>query len=551
MPIRSPRRVALRLVAFLAAASLASPAPAVAAYVYIDPGHGGPYSNANANGLREETVNLQIALELRRQLRNMGHRVDMTRDRDTAVYLYDRHTWNYSDTYGWRFYADGVTRYSSGVPRDDLQARCDKANYAGADLLVSIHNNGASSSAARGTETYAARGRDPLGDGLSAQVQRAVVEQTGLSNRGDKNADYYVLRWSNMPAILVEGAFITNPSDAALLKSASFRAKLAKSIAIGIQRWLATSPYRQHWPRLAGPDRYSTATTISAFGWPGGSETVLLASDAGWPDALASTPLARKLDAPLLYTAADRLPDSTAAELGRLRPSEVIVLGGPASIEETLVPLIAAAASVEETAVRRIGGADRFETAALLAEEVGLPTDGTVVLATGMLPADTLSVVPYAASRGWPILLTTSSGLATATADYVEAHRSGITRTYIMGSTAAVADSAASAMPGERTRIQGPTRYETNVAVLDRFYAGGTATPYVVHPERYTDALAATGYAAKVGRPILLVASPVMHVRTREWITRNRPRTGGYTLVGGPNALPYLTDWMLYKADYE
>ncbi len=529
------------------------PAASHAAFVYIDPGHGGPYSNANANGLREETVNLQISLALRDELRRRGHRVGMTRTSDRAVSLSDIPTWNWSDTYDWRVYADGITRYSSGVPRDDLQARCDKANLAGADIFISIHNNGSVNRSARGTETWASP-KDAVGQRLSELVHTEIVKQTGLRDRGTGDMDFYVLRWSNMPAVLVEGAFITNPGDASLLRQAYFRRKIAHAIATGVDRLLAENPYKQVYPRLAGRDRYATAAQVSRAGWPTGAPKVIVAGGDRWPDTLAAAPLSRKLDAPLLLTMPESLPASTVAEIARLAPSEVVVLGGTEAVSELVASAIATAAGLPDTAVRRIAGADRYETAASIAREVGVPPTGTaagtVTLVNGESLADALSIIPWAGRSGSPILLTESSRLPTAPAEFLAERADEVSATLVIGGPIAIEPSVITTMAAP-SRLWGRNRYLTNVEVLKRFYASGGLSPYVISSYAYSDGIVVACHAARTGIPVLLTGGRVIDIRTREWITRNRPRIATFTVVGGSEVMPYLADRMLAKADKE
>src|SRR5450759_1753473 len=158
--------------------------------VFIDAGHGGPYSNANVNGVREKDVNLTLALELAAVLRADGLRVQVDRTTDTALALWDVPTWHWVSPPGmWRFIADGVV--PRDVPYDDLQARVDMANQAGADVFVAIHNNGVTSSAARGTETYGPSIDGP-GRRLAGSIQSCVIGRVGPAmNRGAKVEDFY------------------------------------------------------------------------------------------------------------------------------------------------------------------------------------------------------------------------------------------------------------------------------------------------------------------------------------------------------------------------
>ncbi|MBE0476486.1 MAG: N-acetylmuramoyl-L-alanine amidase [Coriobacteriia bacterium] len=546
-PLAAPR---LAMLGFATAAVLALaaalPPSVAAAHVYIDPGHGGPYSNANANGLQEKDVNLAIAEALRDELRARGHKVGMTRTRDGAVATKDRPTWNWSDAGGWRFYADGTTRYTNGVPKDDLQARCDKANTAGADIFVSIHNNGASSSSAHGTETYASP-KDPLGRRLCGLVQEEVVKATGLRDRGAFTAEYYVVRWTNMPAVLVEGGFITNSGDARKLADPAFRRKLARGIARGVARFLDSRPFERVYPRLSGPDRYATAAAVSAAGWPGGASTVLLTSGTDWPDAMAAAPLSKRLDAPLLLTAPGSLSPAARDEIARLRPSDLVVLGSSAAVSDRALAQARAAAGLAPDAVRRIGGRDRYQTAALIADELGVPSDGRVVLVSGTALVDALSIVAEASRRGWPIVLTKRDELPGPTASFFSRNSTSTVSTLVVGGPPVVAAAPLAGLPAVE-RLSGPDRYRTNVAVFRKYYAQGRVAPMVVNGAASPDGLVAAAYGAKTGRPVILTGGRFLSPYTREWIAQNRTRLDGHTVVGGPPVVPYLMDWMLVKS---
>jgi N-acetylmuramoyl-L-alanine amidase len=155
---------------------LSGPVPALAAgaYVFVDPGHGGVYNHAQANGLTEKNVNLWVSTELRAQLEAEGFAVGMTRTTDVALTTRDVNTWHWDAARGiYRFYKDG--NVMGDPPIDDLQARCNAANNAGADVYISIHMNGSTSTGARGTETWSAPD-DDLGNSLSRYVQAAIIQ---------------------------------------------------------------------------------------------------------------------------------------------------------------------------------------------------------------------------------------------------------------------------------------------------------------------------------------------------------------------------------------
>jgi N-acetylmuramoyl-L-alanine amidase len=128
----------------------------------------------------------------------------------------------------------------------DLQARADVANKWGADCFVSIHCNSANDPNANGTETFIFPGSSK-GRMLAEPVHNRVVRALGTRDRGIKEAafatgweaqEFGVLRLTRCPAVLVELAFISNPTEEALLESESFQRKAAQAIAEGVAAYL-------------------------------------------------------------------------------------------------------------------------------------------------------------------------------------------------------------------------------------------------------------------------------------------------------------------------
>lgn len=179
--------------------------------VCLDPGHGGrDRANRGPTGYVEADGTLAIALYCRDALRAAGVNVVMTRetDRDLAP----------------------PGAYSQA---QDLAARAQVANRAGANCFVSVHTNAAASAAAHGTETYHYPG-SALGEKLARAVHAAVVSALRTYDRGVKSANFAVLRQTTMPAVLVEVAFHTNPGEEALLKNPDFQRRAGEAIARGI-----------------------------------------------------------------------------------------------------------------------------------------------------------------------------------------------------------------------------------------------------------------------------------------------------------------------------
>lgn len=541
------RLATLVATALVAGAAQAVPAPASALTVAIDPGHGGIYNHAFSYRLKEKHVNLWLGLELRRQLQAAGIDVVMTRDRDVALTTRDIRTWNCSRGSGlWSYYPDG--RRFGDPPHDDLQARVNVANAAGADLFVSIHNNASRSRRARGTETWAAW-NDTAGRGLGSAVQRAVVQRTGLRNRGAKAIDFYVLKWSNMPAVLIEGGFITNRADARLLSNPAFRRKLVAGMVTGIQRWLATDPYRRLYPRHGGETAADVAVAASLASLPGTAtaDTVLLASSSDATTAMTAAPLARRLDAPLLLADASGLATATAAELARLKPSRIIVIATESGVPPAVASAAADAAGTTPV-VERIAGADVYETAALLAERVGVPADGRVVIASCESFAGALSASSVATGDPAPVLLAAPGlVLPASTSAFLAAHAAEVSATVVVGTATEIWDGAIAALPGV-TRIAGVDAYSTNAAVLRSVWPAGPVSPLVAPAAPSGSGLVAAALGARTGRPVVLSGGRVMSAYTREWISNAHARAGAWTIVGTDAEQPNLVDRLLDKA---
>jgi len=172
--------------------------------VVLDPGHGGKDPGAvGIGGLREKDVVLPISHHVRQTLESNGLSVKMTRWDDRFV---------------------------------SLGGRTAMANREDADLFISIHANAISMSRpdVNGTETfYYASGR-----ALAQAIQRSIISKMNTRDRGVKKANFYVLRNSAMPAVLVEVGFVTGREDAPRLADPNFRKRMAEAIADGILQYV-------------------------------------------------------------------------------------------------------------------------------------------------------------------------------------------------------------------------------------------------------------------------------------------------------------------------
>lgn len=196
--------------------------------IVIDPGHGG-FDRGGIPGQRvpEKTMALDVALRLRKKLQAAGYRVVMTRDTDVFI---------------------------------SLPARVAIANHYRHAIFVCVHFNSATRRGANGIETYYYR-RDSTT--LASNIHKNVIAGAPTENRGIRRRGYYVLRRTSIPGVLVECGFLTNPTEARLAQTASYRDKLAENIARGIlgkPPTLVRAPASQNYPAATEVERQPFST---------------------------------------------------------------------------------------------------------------------------------------------------------------------------------------------------------------------------------------------------------------------------------------------------
>ncbi len=251
--------------------------------------------------------------------------------------------------------------------------------------------------------------------------------------------------------------------------------------------------------RVAGEDRYGTAAAIARAGFPS-ADVVFVATGEDFPDAIAAGPAAAARHAPILLARRDAVPAATRAELARLSPAEVVILGGPGVVSEQVAADLAASWSVT-----RIAGEDRYGTAAALSASVFPAGTPVAYVATGEDFPDALAGGPAAVADGGPILLTAPDRLPASTR--AELARLAPGRIVVLGGASAVSEAVvaelATLTAGPVTRLAGSSRYATAEAV-DAALTGSASTVFVATGGAFPDALAGVPWAG--GNPVVLVA---------------------------------------------
>lgn len=182
--------------------------------VVIDPGHGGKDSGSanKTSGYEEKSLTLETAMKTKEFLEEIGYTVIMTRTSDEYI---------------------------------PLKRRAEIANESRADLFVSIHFNHCPSREAHGIEIFVYKEKTPhthrIQDSHYAaeQLSTHVVKYTGMYTRGTKLGNLAVIRETKMPAVLIEGGFLSNPSEREKIKDPRHRANLAWGIAKGVDHYFS------------------------------------------------------------------------------------------------------------------------------------------------------------------------------------------------------------------------------------------------------------------------------------------------------------------------
>jgi N-acetylmuramoyl-L-alanine amidase len=241
-----------------AGAELKKVAATVSKLVVLDPGHGGNDPGAVGNGLKEKDLNLTISLATRDALKDYDCTVKMTRTKDVYVAL--------------------STRAAMGK---------------GAAIFVSQHNNAYSASSVRGFETFANSGpllsatldyRDAIHDAVCPHLK-----SLGVPNRGKKRYDHYITRVPACPAVLIEYLFVTNPTDAALLKKSTVLKELGRLTAVGIAKALGLKKKKTAPSKSPAPDGILYRVQVGAYTQKANAEAMVARLKKAGFDAIIVT----------------------------------------------------------------------------------------------------------------------------------------------------------------------------------------------------------------------------------------------------------------------
>lgn len=289
--------------------------------------------------------------------------------------------------------------------------------------------------------------------------------------------------------------------------------------------------------RLAGADRYGTAVAISQRYAPG-ARVAYVATGLDYPDALSAAAAAGRAGGPLLLTRATVLPDDVRAELERLRPGRIVVVGGPSVVSAAVKRELAKIAPT-----KRVAGGDRYETSARVVE-AAFATAPVVFLATGRAFPDALSASGAAGAIDAPVLLVNGAAatLPATTLTWLRARKT--TTVAIAGGDGAVSSGVQAQLLRAGFTVErhaGQSRYETAAALNEAYFApGASPTVLLATGTDFPDALAGAALAGAIGAPLHITARSCVSAASRTAITAfgasSRVVLGGKGVIGSAAA---------------
>ncbi|WP_226643210.1 cell wall-binding repeat-containing protein [Mesobacillus subterraneus] len=522
--------------------------------VVIDPGHGGKYSgtcgfSGNTTGICEENVNLSVGLKLRQILNNYGIKVVMTRetDKEFAPYL------------------QGET--------GDFRLRMNFANAAAANnndnsLFVSIHHNAHPTNRyVKGVETYYYDGLnyyqadyppDPMQLGYLEQSRRfaqethpQLVSNLGTLDRGIRNnQSFYVIRNAQMPAILVELGFMTNPEEESRIKTNSYQTSAALAMAKAVLEYYKVFEVHNesgktvktlkteseainyantlsYTSKVFNKDTQKYVYSTSKFevyhksvGYLGDfpSEQTAINYAKGYAHTRVvskdtqfttwSNFLEKKYQLLVNNSLVNSFYDYEYAmsEANKVANAKLV----NSMTKEVLWTNTPGVVVNDNLKVSKVSGKDRLETAIAASKKLypnGFPQDHkdkVVILATGYDFADALSAGPLSSLYNKaPILLSRGNELTESVKQ--ELIRLGTKKVVIVGGTAAISAEVEQLIRNlkmEVERVSGKNRYETNKSILQKL--GNVNGLFVASGANFPDALAVAPIAADNKWGILL-----------------------------------------------
>lgn len=302
-------------------------------------------------------------------------------------------------------------------------------------------------------------------------------------------------------------------------------------------------PYTRSFDRISGPDRFATAVaisqeTISDAQTP--ASVVYIVNGLNYPDALSAGPIAAQEGGAMLMVLPTAIPVSVRAELTRLAPERIVIVGGPAAVSAAVEADLRQYVGGDPSRVERVGGSDRYIVSrALIATSFEGQTGMPLFIATGRNFPDALAAGPAAAALGGAVLLVngTATSIDVPTRQLIDTLQPS--EIILVGGPSVVSNGIASSLvtrygEGNVFRIFGPDRYSGAAYLNEAIFAESTIA-FLATGTSFADALAGGVLAGQVGAPLFLTLPQCIPTVTNSALTATRSSFA--VIFGGPGAV--------------
>lgn len=259
------------------------------------------------------------------------------------------------------------------------------------------------------------------------------------------------------------------------------------------------------------------------------SETAFVTSGNNYPDAIAGTPLVGKSGGSLWLTGKTGGNSFGETDVKTLGVKRIVILGGTAAVDTRAENSLKGYPGVT---VERIAGVDRYDTAARIAQRA-YPHAPTVLLASGQNFPDALSAGAAADQLASPVLLTDPAKLPAFTINALSALKT--TKVLAIGGESAVSANVVKQLRARGIaveRVAGVDRFDTAIAVAQRFFPAGQTHAFLAPGDSFQGALIASAPAAKVGAPLLLKRATCTPASVQEYIRTSSIATLDNVAIG-------------------
>ncbi|MGQ2914789.1 cell wall-binding repeat-containing protein [Microbacterium aurantiacum] len=291
-------------------------------------------------------------------------------------------------------------------------------------------------------------------------------------------------------------------------------------------------PFPSSHVRVGGADRYEVAINVSRYYEPG-VPVVYLTKGTDFPDALSAAAAAALLGGPALLTRPTALPPGVLAELDRLQPSKIVVVGSEGSVSRSVFAELANRYPL----VVRVGGADRYEASRNLTVEA-FAHASEAMIATGRNFPDALAASGAAGKVGAPVLLVDGLKNEVPPATLDALRRLGISKVNIAGGAPSVSEGIAEHLRRagfDVVRYGGPDRFAVAENINRAFFAEGAPATFFATAFNFPDALSGAALAGRIGAPLYVTRPACLPESTRSAADAIAPTNRVY--LGGPSSV--------------